>query len=73
MEGPEPVEVEVVAGARKSLRRKTVVVKELVDSGLKRIVVAINIVFKVLHEKAEEVGEVLIHLIQMTIHSLMDV
>ena len=62
-----------VAGARKSLRRKIVVVKELVDGGLKGIIVVVNIVLEVPQEQAEGVGEVLVHLIQTMIHSLMDV
>ena len=62
-----------VAGARKSLLRKIVVVKELVDGRLKGIIVVVNIMFEVPQEQAEGVGEVLIHLIQTTIHSLMNV
>ena len=53
MEGPESVGVEVVAGARKSLRRKIVVVKELVDGGLKGIVVVVNIVLEVSQEQVD--------------------
>ena len=72
IEGPESVGVEV-AGARKSLLRKIVVVKELVDGGLKGIIVVVNIMLEVLEEKAERVGEVLVHLIQTTIHGPMNV
>ena len=73
MEGPESVGVEPVAGARKVVVRESVVMEELVDGGLKGIEVVVNVVFKVFQEKAERVGEVLVHLIQTTIHSLMNV
>ena len=62
-----------VAGARKSLLRKIVVVEELIDGRLKGIVVVVNIMLKVSQEQAEGVGEILIHLIQTTIHNLMNV
>ena len=62
-----------VTGARKSLLRKIVVIKEFVDSRLKRIIVVVNIMLEVPQEQAEGVGEVLIHLIQTTIHNLMNV
>ena len=73
MEGPESVGVEPVAGARKVVVRERVVTEELVDGRLKGIEVVVNVMFKVPQEKAEGVGEVLIHLIQTTIHSLMNV
>ena len=62
-----------MAGARKSLLRKIVVVKELVDGGLKGIIVIVNIMLEVPQEQAEGVGEFLIHLIQTAIHNLVNV
>ena len=62
-----------MAGARKSLLRKIVVVKEFVDGGLKRIIVVVNIMLEIPQEQAEGVRKVLIHLVQTSIHNLMDV
>ena len=65
--------VELLAGARKVVVRESVVTEELVNSGLKGIKVVVNIMFEVPQEQAEGVGKVLIHLIQTTIHGLMNV
>ena len=46
----------MIAGAGRSLRRKIVVIKELVNGGLEGIVVVINIVLEVSQEQAEGVG-----------------
>ena len=73
MEGPESVGVESVTGARKVVVRERVVIEELMDGRLERIEVVVNVMFKVPQEKVERVGEVLIHLIQTTIHSLVHV
>ena len=73
MEGPESVGVELLAGARKVVVRESVVTEELVNGRLKGIKVVVNIVFKIPQEQAEGVGEVLVHLIQTTIHGLMNV
>ena len=50
-----------------------VVTEELLDGRLKRIEVVVNVMFKVPQEKAERVREVLVHLIQTTIHGLVNV
>ena len=73
MEGPESVGVEPVAGARKVVVRERVVTEELMDGRLKGVEVVINVMFKVPQEKTEGVREVLVHLIQTTIHSLVNV
>ena len=73
MEGPESVGVESVAGARKVVVRERVVTEELMDGRLERIEVVVNVMFEVPQQKAERVGEVLIHLIQTTIHGLVHV
>ena len=73
MEGPESVGVEPVAGARKVVVRERVVTEELMDGRLKRVEVIVNIVFEVFQEKEERVREVLIHLIQTTLHGLVNV
>ena len=73
MEGPESVGVEPVAGARKVVVRESVVIEELVDGRLQGIEMVVNVMFEVPEEKAEGVGEVLVHLIQTAIHGLMDV
>ena len=73
MEGPESVGVEPVAGTRKFVVRESVVIEELVNGNLKRVIMVVNIVFGVLEEKAEGIGDVLIHLIHATIQSLMNV
>ena len=73
MEGPESVGVEPVAGTRKEVVRESVVTEELVDGRLQGIEVIVNVMFEIPKEKAEGVGEVLVHLIQTTIHGSMNV
>ena len=73
MEGPESVGVKSVAGARNVVVRERVVTEELVDGRLEGIEVVVKVMFEVFQEKAERVGKVLIHLIQTTIHGLMNV
>ena len=73
MEGPESAGVEPVTGARKVVVRERVVMEELMDGRLKRIKVVVNVMLEVPQEKAERIGEVLVHLIQTTIHSLVNV
>ena len=73
MEGPESVGVELLTGARRVVVRESVVIEELVNDGLKGIKVVVNIVFEIPQEQAEGVGEVLVHLIQTTIHGLMNI
>ena len=63
MEGPESVGVEPIAGARNVVVRERVVTEELVDGRLEGIEMVVNVMFKVFEEKAEGVGEVLVHLI----------
>ena len=73
MEGPESVGVEPVAGARKVVVRERVVIEELLDGRLQRIEVVVNVMFEILEEKAERIGEALVHLIHTTIHSPVNV